>query len=59
MESNPDALFHINVSVTRGMEVMPESYALTDVVSDEKPLAILLGLFGGGGEGMCIGLLIC
>ena len=46
MESNSDALFHSDVSVTRGMEGIPESSALTDnMVSDEKLLAMLLGLF--------------
>ena len=46
VESNSKALFHIDVSVTRGMEVIPESSALTDKTgSDEAPLAVLLRPF--------------
>ena len=45
VKSNSDSLFHIDVSVTRGMEVIHESSALTDkTVSDEELLAVLLGL---------------
>ena len=45
VKSNSDALFHIDVSVTGGLQVILESSALTDkMVSVEELRAMLLGI---------------
>ena len=45
MEINSNALLHIDISVTREIDVIPESSALTDrMVLDKDLLAMLVGL---------------